>query len=47
MTTPTKENLSSYLQLTYFNKVLLKQGLITEKDFYRMAEQIRKRHPVD
>ena len=43
----TKENMVSYLQLMYWNRLMLKQGLITEKDFYRMAEQIRQRQPVD
>ena len=44
---PTEKTMTSYLQLMYWNRVLLNQGLITEREFYLMAEQIRKRYSVD
>lgn len=46
MNTPTKETMTKYLHLQYWNKYLLERGAITRKEYLQMAEKIRRRYPV-
>ena len=47
MSKPTKESLAKYLKLQFFNNYLFKQGIINRQEYLLMAEQIRRRYPVN
>lgn len=47
MSTPTKETMAKYLQLQYWNKYLLQQGIISQREYLHIAGQIRQKYPVN
>lgn len=47
MNAPTKETMTKYLQLQYWNKVLFEKGIITQREYLQMASMIRQKYPVD
>lgn len=47
MNTPTKETLAKYLQLQHWNKILYEKGVITQREYLRMANMIRQKYPVN
>ena len=46
MNTPSKETMAKYLQLIYWNKLLYEKGVITQREYLRMANMIRQKYPV-
>lgn len=46
MNAPTKETMAKYLQLTHWNKLLYEKGVITQREYLRMANMIRQKYPV-
>ena len=46
MNTPSKETMAKYLQLTPWNKLLYEKGVITQREYLRMANMIRQKYPV-
>ena len=46
MNTPSKETMAKYLQLTHWNKLLYEKGVITQREYLRMANMIRQKYPV-
>jgi hypothetical protein len=46
MDTPSKETLAKYLQLQYWNKLLYENGTISQKEYLKMADAIRRRYPA-
>lgn len=46
MNTPSKETMVKHLQLQYWNKLLYDKGTITQKEYLKMADAIRRRYPV-
>lgn len=47
MTAPSKETLAKYLQLTHWNKLLYEKGVITQREYLKMANMIRQKYPVN
>ena len=46
MNAPSKETMAKYLQLTHWNKLLYEKGVITQREYLRMANTIRQKYPV-
>lgn len=46
MDTPSKETMAKYLQLQYWNKLLYENGTISQKEYLKMVDTIRRRYPV-
>lgn len=46
MDTPSKEMMTRYLQLQYWNKLLYEKGTISQREYLQIAEKIRRRYPV-
>ena len=46
MNAPTKETMAKYLQLTHWNKLLYEKGVITQREYLKMANMIRQKYPV-
>lgn len=46
MSAPTKEVMAKYLQLNHWNQYLFNNGIITQKEYLKMAEKIRNKYSV-
>ncbi len=43
MKQPDKDAMKKYLKMAYWNKFLLEQGVITDKEYRRLLSMIRSR----
>ena len=43
----TREIMTKYLQLTHWNKLLYEKGIITQREYLKMANMIRQKYPVN
>ena len=43
----TRETMTKYLQLTHWNKLLYEKGIITQREYLKMASMIRQKYPVN
>ena len=46
MNTTSKETMAKYQQLTHWNKLLYEKGVITQREYHRMANMLRQKYPV-
>ena len=43
----TRETMAKYLQLTHWNKLHYEKGIITQREYLKMANMIRQKYPVN
>ena len=43
----TRETMTKYLQLPHWNKLLYEKGIITQREYLKVANMSRQKYPVN